>query len=157
MIWLRLKQDIDRLREILLTGPKSWGELRQLTKWVNSVLKQRIDFLEKLGELKVTMGKRKGRRTPLYMLSNEEKTQAKRAKYASIEFIEALGTPVYARAEKGKATISAFISPVGRQSRESLQKIADNIARKYTAWALQHVKRTLSPKQKIAVVLTVEG
>jgi len=102
---LRLKQDIDKLREILLASPKSWGELRQSTGWVNSVLKQRIDFLENLGELTTIMGKRKGRRTPLYTLSNEEKSRAKRAKYAAIEFIERMGTPVYAYAEKEKTKI----------------------------------------------------
>lgn len=154
---LRLKQDINRLREILLTGPKSWGELRQLTGWVNSVLKQRIDFLENLGELTTIMGKRKGRRTPLYTLSNEEKSRAKRAKYASIEFIERMGTPVYARAEKEKTTISAFVTTVGKQDRESVQKIANNIAKKFNTWALSHVRKVLSTKQKIAVVFTVEG
>jgi len=154
---MRLKEDINKLRGVLLEGPKSWGELKEVLDWSLSVQKQRIDFLEKLGELTTTTGKRKGRRTTLYMLTNEEKSKAKRAKYASVKYIENMGTPVYARAEKGKATISAFITPVQKQSRESIQKIADNTAKKFTVWALQHVRRTLLPNQKMAVVLTVEG
>lgn len=158
---MRLKDDVEKLRLILLEHSEglSWGELREKLGWSLSVQKDRIDLMENRGELATRIGKRKQRRTTIYMLADLKKSEAESAKYIAMKFIENLRNPVYGYgpSKDGKATVSAFISPVARNRREWAQKKVDGIAEGVAAKALRLVGKGLSSKQKIAVILTLEG
>lgn len=96
------------------------------------------------------------RREKKYRIKSKAQATSELQKYVSIEFIETLEKPVYARVEKGKATINVFISPTGEQDRKFLQRKVKGVANKY-AWALRLVGGKLLSGRRLAVVLTIEG
>jgi len=156
---MRRTKDINRLRGFLLEGSKSWGELLKLTSWSPSVLKNRIDYLEKIGELTSEVGKKKGRRTTLYKLVNRERSEANLERYYAIKFIEGINDPVYGfqLSKNTKVSTSVFISSVeDPRARKVMQTIAVNTAKEWMRFA-----KLLSLKTreglKVAVILTKES
>jgi DNA-binding Lrp family transcriptional regulator len=155
---LRLKEDIEKLRQLLKDGPLSWGELKEKTQWSLSVLKDRIDIMENRGEISTTTGKRNGRRKTLYGLANLERSKAESGKYKAVQFIQSLSNPVYdvEETDDKKKSVSAFISSVPDDLREKAQENVEKIA-KHAAKTLFFSGKGLKQGQKIAVIFTVKG
>jgi hypothetical protein len=153
---MRRKKDLDILRKNLLAKDMSWGELLNLTEWSPSVLKGRLDYLEKLGELVTTSGKQSGRRTTLYGLANVELSQAETCRYGAIEFVESIQEPlsVEVSSKDGKSTVSVFATNVEEQYREGMKKMLQIYAKSW--FPMWKKTKALKPGQKIAVVLTKE-
>ena len=94
----------------------------------------------------------------------DDRVKAEKGKYASIDFIENLETPVYGFKRHGKETVSVFISPVENDLRGFAQKQVNGIVATYIGMlrisgklSRFGKKLVLQPTQKIAIVLTLEG
>jgi len=155
---MRLKEDINKLRGLLLEGSKSWGELMDSTHWSPSVLKNRIDLLMERDEVVTVPGKRKGRRTPLYTLADKKRSEAERARYYAVNYINKMEKLVhrFKPSKDKKSSISVFMSPVEKDYRRFAQIMIDSIAGGYGRF-LGFAGKGLQPGQKLAIVITVEG
>jgi len=155
---MRLKEDINKLRGLLLKGQKSWGELMELTHWSPSVLKNRVDFLIGLGEVVAVLGQRKGRRTSLYTVADGRRSEAERARYYAVNYINKMAKLVHCvkQSKDKKSSISAFISPVEKEHRKFAQIMVDGIVGGYVN-LMRLVGKGLQPGQKLAIVITREG
>lgn len=155
---MRRKEDLNKLRRILLQGSKSWGELLKLTRWSPSVLKNRIDYLERIEELRAETGNRKGRRTTLYKLANKDRSEANVEKYDAIQFIEGIQNPIYSfqLSDDKKVSVSVFVSSVDPPFRKTMQIMARSMAKDFLPFANRLFIRTRRGL-KVAVVLTKQS
>jgi predicted ArsR family transcriptional regulator len=163
---LRLKEDLHKLRKILVKkGPRTWGELKEETTWSPSVLKNRIDLLINRGEVSLTVGKRKGRRTTLYKASEEKNSKAEISRYEAVKFIESIKDPTHSTKTRkdNKVRATVFTSSLeDPKYQEKMQKLADTNAKIFLRYAEKLIPDKLflfptKPGLKIAVVLTKES
>jgi len=158
---LRLQEDLQKIRKTLLDkGPQTWGELKGETGWSPSVLKNRIDLLMNRGELSATVGKRKGRRTTIYKLTEKDRAIIEIRRYDAIKFIESIKDPTYSSkaSDDHKVRVSIFVSPLGDPHHQGKwQRLADANAKIWYPKAKKLIPFPTKPGLKVAVVLTSES
>jgi len=140
-----------------------YQNLKEKTELAKSTLSK---YLKELVEEKILERKREleSGEWPIpvsYRIAKKEKSfvEAKVGRYDAVSFIETLESPVYKSGKKGKITVSAFMSPIEEQYRESAQrKVNGIVGSKSWVWrVLGWQFSKLMPGKKIAVIITMEG